>query len=74
MLYEVITFTFHWRSKAKEEGQKIIDTAYAEGRRVLLEHEAKKLVHLHGAPAVRDRLATTPADAVKQAARMGGMA
>ncbi|MEN8210242.1 MAG: acetate--CoA ligase family protein [Thermodesulfobacteriota bacterium] len=43
-------FVFDWRAKAKTEGQRIIDNAREEGRNVLLEHEAKQLIKLHGAP------------------------
>jgi acetate---CoA ligase (ADP-forming) len=43
-------FVFNWRAKAKTAGQKIIDNARKEGRNVLLEHEAKQLIKLHGAP------------------------
>lgn len=42
-------FVFDWRAKAKPEGQQIIENAQKEGRHVLLEHEAKKLIKLHGA-------------------------
>ncbi|MCK5541643.1 MAG: acetate--CoA ligase family protein [Desulfobacterales bacterium] len=49
--YHAITnFVFDWRAKAKAEGQQIIDNARKEGRSVLLEHEAKQLIKLHGAP------------------------
>ncbi|GBC60791.1 acyl-CoA synthetase [Desulfonema ishimotonii] len=63
-------FTFHWRAKAKHEGNQIIRSARKEGRSALLEHEAKKLLHLHGAPASKDRLARTPDEAVSIAKRM----
>ncbi|SDU21442.1 acetate--CoA ligase family protein [Desulfobacula phenolica] len=43
-------FVFNWRSKAKPEGNQIIDNALKEGRHVLLENEAKELIKLHGAP------------------------
>ncbi len=65
-------FTFHWRSKAEPEGDAIICNARVEGRNVLLEHEAKKLLHLHGAPAFRDRLVHTADEAVERAARLSG--
>ncbi len=43
-------FVFDWRAKTKTQGQQIIDNARDEGRNVLLEHEAKQLIKLHGAP------------------------
>ena len=43
-------FVFDWRAKAKEQGVQIIENAKNEGRHVLLEHEAKQLIKLHGAP------------------------
>ena len=43
-------FVFNWRAKARKEGQQIIEHAKQEGRHVLLEHEAKQLIKLHGAP------------------------
>ncbi len=42
-------FVFDWRAKAKKEGSQIIENAKKEGRHVLLEHEAKLLIQLHGA-------------------------
>ena len=42
-------FVFNWRAKARKEGQQIIEHAKQEGRHVLLEHEAKQLIKLHGA-------------------------
>jgi acetate---CoA ligase (ADP-forming) len=53
------------------EGQKIIDEALAEGRTVLLEHEAKELLRLQGAPVSMDRLARDQEEAVKIAEEIG---
>ncbi|MCP3872299.1 MAG: acyl-CoA synthetase [Desulfobacteraceae bacterium] len=56
-------FIFDWRAKAKKEGQKIIKNAKKEGRHVLLEHEAKQLIRLHGAPTSVGNLAQTEDEA-----------
>ena len=60
-------FIFNWGSKAKEEGQAIVERAYEEGRISLLEHEAKRLLGLHEAPVSDDKLATSG----EEAARIG---
>ncbi len=65
-------FVFHWRSKARPEGQRIIRDALDAGRNVLLEHEAKRLLHLHGAPPFKDVLAKSADEAVAAAAKIGG--
>ena len=65
-------FVFKWRDKAKPEGEKIIGSALGEGRHVLLEHEAKQLLGLHGAPVTGDRLAIAAGDAVQTAKELGG--
>jgi acyl-CoA synthetase (NDP forming) len=64
-------FFFQWGAKAKREGREIIDAAVSEGRRALLEHEAKRLLGLHGAPVTDDRLARTAEEAVAIAAELG---
>ncbi len=56
-------FIFNWRAKAKAEGQKIIKNARKEGRNVLLEHEAKQLIKLHGAPTYAGEVATSENEA-----------
>ena len=49
--YHAITsFVFNWRQRARRTGQQIIADALSQGRHVLLEHEAKQLIKLHGAP------------------------
>ena len=58
-------FVFNWGSKTKKEGAAIISNARKEGRGVLLEHEGKELLRLHGAPVSLDRLAENADDAVK---------
>jgi len=65
-------FVLNWGQKARREGLRLIDNARAEGRSALLEHESKRLLHLHGAPAFRDRLATTAEAAVDFAGEMRG--
>jgi acetyltransferase len=64
-------FVFNWGARTKPEGLKIIGAAAADGRHVLLEHEAKRLLALHGAPVSGDRLARTPEEAVAIAAEFG---
>jgi acetyltransferase len=65
-------FIFAWRQKAKAEGKQLIENARSEGRGVLLEHEAKQLLQLHGAQTFRDRLATTADAAVELAKETRG--
>ncbi|MCP3944801.1 MAG: acyl-CoA synthetase [Desulfobacteraceae bacterium] len=63
-LYHAKTnFIFNWRNKAKEEGNLIIANARKKGRRVLLEHEAKKLIKLHGANTSVGHVAKTEDEA-----------
>ncbi len=64
-------FVFNWRAKAKPEACEIIRRAEAEGRRALMEHEAKRLLGLHGAPVTSDRLAAEPEEAVRIARDIG---
>ncbi|MBW2481087.1 MAG: acetate--CoA ligase family protein [Deltaproteobacteria bacterium] len=58
-------FDLNWGANARPEGQKIIDAARHDGRRALLEHEAKELFAIHGAPVTGDRLVQTPDEAVE---------
>lgn len=70
--YETKTsFEFKWRAKAKKEGDAIINWAKYEKRESLLEHEAKELLKLHGAPVTHDRLAKNADEAVKIANEIG---
>ncbi len=64
-------FIFNMRANAKSDGDKIIAKARFEGRNVLLEHEAKQLLSLHGAQAVEDQLVTSADEAVAAAGDMG---
>jgi acetyltransferase len=57
-------FVLNRGAKRNPKGVKIIEKAKAEGRTALLEHEAKALLALHGAPVSRDRLATSAKEAV----------
>ncbi|QTA81252.1 Acetyl-CoA hydrolase/transferase [Desulfonema limicola] len=64
-------FELQWRQKAVPEGIAIIKNALEQGRNVLLEHEAKKLLQLHGIPAFKDRIASSADEAVSVAGTMG---
>jgi len=64
-------FHLNWGAKAVREGQEIIDKALAEGRKVLLEHEAKELLRLQGASVSTDRLARNEDEAVQIAEELG---
>ncbi|MBU1340363.1 MAG: acetate--CoA ligase family protein [Proteobacteria bacterium] len=65
-------FVFNWRAKARKEGQQIIETAKKEGRHVLLEHEAKQLIQLHGAPTSVGQVAKNQEDAWAMASKIIG--
>jgi acetate---CoA ligase (ADP-forming) len=65
-------FVLNWREKARPEGNAVIQAALAEGRHVLLEHEAKQLIKLHGAPTSVGGLAETPEEAVAIAEKIDG--
>jgi acetyl coenzyme A synthetase (ADP forming)-like protein len=59
------TLELNWREKARPEGQKVISAARGDGRSALLEHEAKKLFAIHGAPVTVERLVQTADEAVE---------
>ena len=63
-------FIFNVGANAKPEGDKIIENARSEGRSVLLEHEAKQLLFLHGAQPFKDQLVTSADEAVAAANAM----
>jgi len=65
------TFQLNWESGARSEGQKIIDTALAEGRKILLEPEAKDLFRAQGVPVPENYLATSEDEAVRYAEKLG---
>jgi acetyl coenzyme A synthetase (ADP forming)-like protein len=64
------SFIFNWKIKAKREGDLIIETARREGRHVLLEHEAKSLIKLHGAQTDVGQVAKTEDEAWEIAKEM----
>ncbi len=65
-------FLLNWGAKAKKGGAEIIAKARREKRKVLLEHEAKQLIKLHGAPVCGDVIAETEEQAVKIASKIQG--
>ncbi|SLM32832.1 SucC2 [Desulfamplus magnetovallimortis] len=65
-------FLFNWGAKAKKSGVDIINKARSENRRVLLEHEAKQLIKMHGAPVCGDTVAESEEQAVKMANSING--
>ena len=65
-------FVFDWGNKAQPEGLEIIENARKEGRKALLEPEAKKILHLHGAPVATERLAKTADEAWEAAKSIDG--
>jgi len=67
-------FVMNCGGKAKPEGARIISTALHEGRKSLLEFEAKQLLTLHGAPTTTDALATSEDQAIAAVSRLGGPA
>ena len=64
-------FELNWGAKARPEGQKIIETARQDGRKALLENEAKQLFAAHGAPVTKDLLAGTADEAAEIAKKIG---
>lgn len=67
-----VHFVLNWRQKAKAECVQIIENAKKDGRRSLLETEAKRIISLHKAPVVEEEVATTADHAVKIAKKIGG--
>jgi acetyltransferase len=65
------TFELNWGEKARPGGQKIISAARKDGRDTLLEHEAKELFAIHGAPVSTDIVAQTEDEAVEIAQKIG---
>jgi len=63
-------FVFKWGKNAKSESLEIIAQARREGRRLLLEHEAKKILSLHDISTARECLVLTEDQAVKMAGRV----
>ncbi len=65
------SFQLEWKQNANLKGQRIIDNALAEGRKILLETEAKDLFRLQGAPVPENYLATSEDEAVRLAEKIG---
>ena len=65
-------FVLNSGSKSKPEGRLIFENAIAEGRNSLLEHEAKQLFRLHGAPVEKARIAVSADEAIQIAERIKG--
>jgi acetyltransferase len=65
-------FTMNWGAKTRRQGEEIIERARSEGRTGLLEHEAKRLLGLHGVPVPLEHLARSAEEASDFAARVGG--
>lgn len=59
-----VNFVLNWGDKRKPRGEALLRRARKEGRRALLEPEAKRLLQLHGASVSRDLAVTTPDEAV----------
>ncbi len=68
------TFFMNWGSNATQTGRGVIAGARAEGRRALLEIEAKQLLASHGAPVPVEHLASSSKEAAVAAAAIGGPA
>ncbi|MBW1806845.1 MAG: acetate--CoA ligase family protein [Deltaproteobacteria bacterium] len=71
--YEAQTnFVFDWGAKARRAGKDIIELARSECRTVLLEHEARSMLELHGAKYGVYRLVDSADEAIEAAASMEG--
>jgi acetyltransferase len=66
-----MSFDLNPNQKVCPEGRALIEAVRRDGRRALLEPEAKRLLEIHGAPASRDRIATTADEAVRLARDIG---
>ncbi|PKL18539.1 MAG: acyl-CoA synthetase [Spirochaetae bacterium HGW-Spirochaetae-5] len=67
-----VHFVFNWKQRAKTECIEIIEKAKSEGRRSLLETEAKRIFFLHKAPVYEEDIAASADHAVKLAKKIGG--
>lgn len=65
-------FIMNWSAKAKSDVGKIISNARREGRRALLEPEAKQLLKMHGAQSTNDILVSTAGEAIESAKNIDG--
>jgi acetyltransferase len=68
-LYETPVLTEE--PERREEAEALIREARAAGRRVLTEHESKRLLAAYGIPTVETRLATSVDAAVREAESLG---
>ena len=59
-----VSFVLNERKKAVLEAETIISNALAQGRTALLENEAKRILSLHKAPVLTEKVAKTPEEAV----------
>jgi acyl-CoA synthetase (NDP forming) len=71
MQHKKTNFIFNWRAQAKPEGMKIIKNALKENRKILLEYESQQLLRLHAAPVLEGKLASSAAEAVDIAKKIG---
>ncbi len=60
-------FVFDWGARRKPAAVEIFRQAKKEGRNALLEHEARQILAMHGAPVIPGRLVQTAAEAVAAA-------
>lgn len=65
MYHSKANFVLKWGDKAKKEGKYIIEGAKKDGRNSLLEFEAKRILQLHGAPVLYERVTKTADEAVE---------
>ncbi len=63
---------FQWGAKATPEGKKILETARAQGRWALLEHEAMALLGAHGLPVFPAPPSQSAEEAVAAAEKIDG--
>ena len=64
-------FVLNWGKKARPEVQSLIDQAKKEGRRALLEPEAKELFRTHGVSIPKETVAATADEAAAAATEIG---
>ncbi len=59
-------------AKAEAEGRRLLERVRRQGRGALLEHEARRLLRLHGLPVPPERLARDQDEAVQAWRELGG--
>lgn len=64
-------FVMNWGAKAKSDGNALIANARNDRRSALLEHEAKRLLKIHGARSTNDILVSSPQEAVAASSKIG---